>query len=170
MAVTTYIGRARRALLHKDNSTYWVAIGRTTAWDDENVPPAAEPGATDIEEAICFVQPQTVSLCKAVNEAGDFTHLGQQYSYVSDEDAIAEAARFLYILAKFDPTLGQPYGEFRQTGVFVNLVPATGYETAQWLAPAHVADRGILEYLDNDIKTTMATNRQEIIEIVIAFR
>ncbi len=170
MAVTTYIGRSRRALLHKDNSTYWVAIGRTTAWEDENVPPAETPGATDIEEAICFVQPQLASLCRPVNENGDFTHLGQQYAYVADEDALVEDGRFLYILAKFDPTEGQPYGEFRQTGIFCNLVPVAGYEQAQWLAPANVADRGVLEYLDNDVKTTMAQNRQEVIEIVIEFR
>ncbi len=170
MGVTSYGGRARRALLHKDNSVYWVGIGRTTSWTNEASPPAAAPGTTSIEEPICFVKPQMVSLVKPVNSGEDITVLGQKYAYVADENAVAQGARFLYIMAKFDPTLGQPYGNFRQVGVTSDLVPATGYDTASWLDPANVDSPGLLEYLHNDAVTNMSLSRQEVIEIIIEFR
>ena len=170
MAVTTYSGRARRALLHKTNSTYWVAIGRTTAWDDEEVPPDPSPSASAITEPIVYVTPTTVSLCKVVTSGEDITHLGTKYELVDDVDAITEGARYLYIMARFDPTSGQPYDTFRQVALYSNLVPASGHESDNWLEPANVSDEGLLEYLDNDVATIMTTTRLEVIEIMIEFR
>ena len=170
MAVTTYAGRARRALLHKTNSTYWMAIGRTTAWDDEENPPDPSPSATAIEEPIVYVTPTSVSLCKVVSSGEDVTHLGTKYAFVADEDAIDEGARFLYMLGRFDPTSGQPYDTFRQVALYSNLTPSTGHESDSWLAPANVDDAGLLEYLDNDVSTIMTDTRLEVIEIMIEFR
>ena len=170
MAVTTYASRARRALLHKMSSTYWVAIGRTTAWDDEENPPDPSPNDTGVTEPIIYVTPTTVSLCKVVTSGEDITHLGTKYEFVADEDAITEGARFLYLLARFDPTSGQPYDTFRQVGLYSNLVPASGHESDSWLAPANVSDAGLLEYIDNDVATIMTETRLEVIEIMIEFR
>lgn len=170
MAVTTYSGRARRALLHKTNSTYWVAIGRTTAWDDEDNPPDPTPSTSAITEPIIYVTPTTVSLCKVVTSGEDITHLGTKYEFVADEDAITEGARYLYMLARFDPTSGQPYDTFRQVAMYSNLVPGTGHESDSWLAPANVSSEGLLEYIDNDVATIMTETRLEVIEIMIEFR
>ena len=170
MAVTTYAGRARRALLHKQNSTYWISIGRTTAWDDEENPPDPSPSASTIEEPIIYVTPTTVSLAKVVTSGEDITHLGTKYEFVADGNAIAEGARYLYLLARFDPTSGQPYDTFRQVALFSNLVPASGHESDSWLAPANVSSEGLLEYLDNDVSTIMTETRLEVIEIMIEFR
>lgn len=170
MAVTTYSARARRALLHKTNSTYWVSIGRTTAWDDEDNPPDPSPSAAAIEEPIIYVAPTQVSLCKVVTSGEDVTHLGTKYEFVADLDAIDEGARYLYLLARFDPTSGQPYDTFRQVALYSNLVPGTGHESDSWLAPANVSSAGLLEYLDNDVATIMTDTRLEVIEIMIEFR
>jgi hypothetical protein len=170
MGVTSYKGRARRALLHKTNSTYWCAIGRTTVWTDEENPPAADPTATDIDEAICFVKPSLISLCKIVQSGEDFTHLGTKYAYVSDQNALTENARFLYLVSRFDPSAGQPYDDYRQVAIFSDLVPDQGHELDSWLAPADVTDPGLLEYIDNDTVVTMASDRLGVIEIMIEFR
>lgn len=170
MAVTTYASRARRALLHKMSSTYWISIGRTTAWDDEENPPDPSPSASTIEEPIIYVTPTTVSLAKVVTSGEDITHLGTKYEFVADGNAIAEGARYLYLLARFDPTSGQPYDTFRQVALFSNLVPASGHESDSWLAPANVSSEGLLEYLDNDVSTIMTETRLEVIEIMIEFR
>lgn len=170
MGVTSYEGRARRAWLHKENSTYWVAIGRTTAWSNEASPPTPSPGSCDIEEPIVYVLPDLVSLCRIVSSGEDFTHLGTKYAYVSDSTeatAISEGARFLYIKASFDPTSGQPYGNFRQVAVYSNL-DTESVET--WVAPASVIDRGTVEYLNNDTVTTMSLSRTETVELIIEFR
>ena len=170
MAVTTYSGRSRRALLHKTGSTYWVAIGRTTAWDNEESPPDPSPNDTGVTEPIIYVTPTTVALCKVVTSGEDITHLGTKYEFVADEDAITEGARFLYLMTRFDPTSGQPYDTFRQVGLYSNLVPASGHESDSWLAPANVSDAGLLEYIDNDVATIMTETRLEVIEIMIEFR
>lgn len=170
MAVTTYSSRARRALLHKSNSVFWVCIGRTTAWADEENPPDPSPSASAVEEPIVYVKPTTVSLCKTVSTGEDVTHLGTKYAFVADVDAIDEGARFLYMLTRFDPTSGQPYDTFRQVGLYSDLVPASDHENDSWVAPAHVSDEGLLEYLDNDVATIMTSTRLEVIEIMIEFR
>jgi hypothetical protein len=170
MATTTYTGRARRALLVKSNSTFWVCIGRTTAWEHEESPPSAAPGAVDVEEPIVFVKASDVSLCKYVAEGGDIEWFGDHYEFVDDDDAIEEQARFLYMVAEFHPAQGQPYGNFRQVGVYSNLVPATGHETETWLAPINVSDKGILEFIQNDVVTQQSVTRYERIPVVIEFR
>jgi hypothetical protein len=147
-----------------------MAIGRTTAWDDEANPPDPSPTASAIEEAIVYVTPTQVSLCKVVSTGEDVTHLGTKYAFVADDDAVDEGARFLYMLGRFDPTSGQPYATFRQVALYSNLVPETGHESDSWLAPANVSDAGLLEYLDNDVSTIMTDTRLEVIEIMIEFR
>jgi hypothetical protein len=170
MATTTYKSRARRALLLKDNSTFWGAIGRVTAWDNEASPPDPSPASTAVEETICYVQASLVALCTPVDDDEDVTVLGQKYAYVADEDAIDEGARFIYVKVIFDPSAGQPYDTFRQIGLFSDLVPSAGYESETWLAPENVDSSGLLEYLSNEQSTNMSTSKKEIIEIVIENR
>jgi hypothetical protein len=170
MSVSTYGSRAHRALLFKQNVTLWIGIGRTTEWSNEALAPDPDPTATTITEPIVYIKASLVSLCVPVSSDEDFIHLGTKYQYIIDDDAIINNARFLYITASFDPSAGQPYGNFRQVGVFSDLVPADGYESESWLEPTHVDSIGILEYLDNDTVTTMAQNRKEQVEIIIEFR
>ena len=170
MGVTSYKKRAKLALLDKTNSVFWVAIGRTTPWTDENAPPAAAPGDTGLDEPVCYVKPQTISLCKSVNTGEDIIHKGNKYSFVSDSAAIAEDARFLYLFARFDPTQGQPYANFRQVAVYTGLRPVANHENDLWLAPSNVDDPGQWEYLDNDVVTTMTNSRIQVIELVCEIR
>ena len=170
MGVTTYQGRARRALLHKQNSVYWVAIGRTTPWENEAAPPEPQPGSAQLEEPIIYVRPTNVSLCRIVSSGEDISHLGTKYAFVSDAQAIEQNARFMYIFARFDPTAGQPYNDFRQIAVFSNLEPAANHDGDSWLAPAHVEREGLLEFLAHDIVTIMANTRLEVVEVMLEFR
>lgn len=157
IGVTTYGGRVKKALAMKNGDQLWMAIGRTTPWANETSPPSPTPGSTDIEEAICFVQPSQVSLCKEVDETTynglpsdqRATIAGLFFEFVADVDAYTENARFLYIRGIFDPSLGHPVDVFRQVGVFSGLIPAAGYEAATYLSPDNVDDRGLLEYIEN---------------------
>lgn len=170
MGVTTYKGRARRALLHKQNSVYWVGIGRTTPWENEAAPPDPQPGLASLEEPIIYVKPTNVSLCRIVTSAEDVTHLGTKFAFVSDDNAVEENARFLYIFARFDPTAGQPYGDFRQIAVFSGLAPDEDHVGDSWLSPANVTQEGLLEFIAHDIVTVMAPTRLEVVEIMLEFR
>jgi len=170
MAITTYCGRARRALLHKLNSTYWLAVGRTTAWTDEQAPPTPAPGVIDIEEAIVFVPAEMVRLAKFVQSLEDVVVKGNRYKFVEDVDAIEQQARFIYIKGRFDPSTDQPYGTFRQLAIFTGVAPKTAYQGRPWLAPAHVQSRGVLEYIENKPPTAMSLEREEVVQAIIEFR
>lgn len=166
MGVSNYKGRALRALQFKENNTIWGVIGKSSPYPDGDKLVAPLPSQEEIPEPICFVKPQFITLCRSVSVGGNIEIAGQRYEFVDDDSAIEDNAYFLYALFKFDPTVGQPYGEFRQCGMVVNLVPADGYDDSDWLSPENVVDTGILCFTENDDKTTMSLARSELIEML----
>jgi hypothetical protein len=170
-AVTPYGECSRRALLIKQNSDFWFAWGRQTAWPDDSLPPIPTPGgSTDIDTPLVFKKPALVSLCRPVNSGEDFTYRGQKYQYVADNNAIADGGRFVYLRGRLDPTDGDPVGTFRQIAVFSDLVPNAGYESANKLLPAQVDSHGQLVYLSNDIPVQIDVNRLHGVEILLEIR
>ncbi len=86
---------------------------------------------------------------------------------VSDENAQAEIARYVYLRGVSNPALGHPASTFRQIGIYSGLVPDAGYENAEWLAATNVDEYGLLEYLDNGTKTEQ-TESGPVIAIAVA--
>lgn len=166
---TTYDCRVRTALLWKQNTIPWIAVGRTAVWANEQNPPDPSPGATDIEEAIVFAKATNVKLCKPVTEGEDITVDGQKYAYVDDEDAYTEYARYVFVEATLDPAV-MPYANYRQKGIFADLVPVAGHEADTWLAPADVSDVGHLLYLANKTVKSYGPGETRIERTVIEFR
>lgn len=158
---TSYKFAADLGVLVKNTWPLWVAIGRTEAWSNELSPPTPSRGTDDIDTPIVFVRPTILTMARVVSKADyDLAPAGQKatvtiekvdtyYVFVADEDAPDEYARFLYYRAEFNPVQGIPVDQFRQIGVYTKLVPAAGYEGANWLAPENVQDRGRLAYHDN---------------------
>ena len=170
MGATTYSGRILRALQFKTDNEIWGAIGRTTAWDSEVLPPDDPVDTTTVEEPIVYVKAGLVSLAKIVETGEDISINLQGYAYVDDVDAYDEDARFLIIVVTFDPLLSHPYGNFRQMGLFANIMPTTGHELDLFLIPEHVSNEGVLVYIHNDTVTTMSAVRQEEVKIALEFR
>ncbi len=168
MGITSYDAQVERALWIKAKNL-WIAIGRTTAWPTEQIPPSETPGTHDIDEPVAYHRPSVLSLARPVSSGGDVTFNGQQYAFVADVDAYTEYARFIYFKAVFDPIEdpGLPLTGFRQSCVYSGLVPAAGHESDQWLAPANVSDPGILEYIANH---TLVSGPSAEIEIVLECR
>lgn len=166
MGVSHYKGRALRALQFKQNNEIWGVIGRTSPYPDNDklIPPL--PSQESVPEPICYVRPQFLSLCRNVAVGGNIEIGGQRYEFIADNDAVDSDAYFLYALYRFDPTIGQPYGNYRQCGMVVNLEPADGYDNAVWLAPENVINPGILCFSENDTVATMSLARSEIIEML----
>lgn len=158
-ACTTYLAQVQRALATKNGDTLWVAIGRTSPWTpDDEIPDDPQPGATGIDEPICYRRPVKLTVAKQVDQATydglpetDRSNVnGILLQFVDDEDAYTEYARLLYFRAVWNPvTDGHPADDFRQVGLFSGLVPSAGHEADDWLAPANVDDPGLLEYVDN---------------------
>lgn len=169
MANASYKGCARRALIIKQNSTFWIGVGRTTPWDDENDPPD-ETRLDELTEPIIFVRAWNVSLCKPVLADGDVVYRGQHYAFVSDARAVDEMARFIYMVAELHPAQGQPYGTYRQRAIMTNLVPAVGHENDLWLAPANVLDQGVTELLENDTPCYQSLEKYQVLPAVLEIK
>ena len=170
--MTAYAGTSYglRSLINLDlktNHTFWVVVGHTDDWVAEPAPDAFVPGDTAITDPVVAIQPAVISLCREVSEA-DYLLLaeGQRasvsiegvthyFAFVADEDYLTEYARFLYLHAIYSTPLGHPSpatGSFRQYGVYLDLVPAAGYESADWLSPMNIDDYGILAYSNKRAK------------------
>lgn len=170
-AKTSYVSRARNAWLNKTESTYWFGIGRTAAWTDENDPPTVPDDYTAIDTPIVYVKASLVKLAKIVVSGEDIIHNGVKYAWVADEDALTELARFLYCYCELTPGVGgQPYGTFRQTALYTDLVPATGHESDLWLAPANVEDVGNICYLANHIAVVLVESVTRAVPVMREFR
>lgn len=169
MAQTLYTECCRQARLIKQNTTYWIAVGKQTAWDDDNDPPT-ETRLDEFVEPIVYVKAWGVTLCKAVLSGGDITYKGQSYQSVADEDAITELARFLYLKAELHPAQGQPYGTYRQAAVIADIVPTVGHENDVWLAPANVQDPGLTVLIENDKPMIQTMERYVVLPMMLEFR
>ena len=163
MSITPYADCVRRALDFKNQPSLWVGLGRTTVWPNEEAPQAEDQLQTAIEEAFVYTVPHTVSLVKPVESGGDITVNGQQYDLVADENAYTEIARFCYVRGLFQPASNptMPVDTFRQHGICVGLVPASGHENDLWIAPGDVTSTGILAHLANHLAWSLARDEQE---------
>lgn len=176
--LAAYAGRVRRAKLFKnwsmaleDTPSFWCGLGRQTEWLDDNLPPEPSPSAVDIEEPIVFFKADLVTLCAWSENEADVVVYGNNFEFVSDGEADEKAARWVYLQFTMDGTIeGIPTGTFRQVGVFSDLVPATGHENDEWLAPAHVEDVGTLEYISNRGPVVFSDNEVRIERTVIEFK
>ena len=160
-AGTSYGLRSLINLDLKTNHEFWIVVGQTGEWVAEPAPDAFAPGDSDIENPVVAIRPAVLSLCREVSES-DYNLLAEghrasvtiegvphYFAFVSDGDYLVEYARFIYMHAIYSTPLGMPSpssGSFRQYSIFADLVPAAGYEQADWIAPANIDDYGILAY------------------------
>lgn len=156
--IITNDGLVLAALLVKNRSDIWVVLGRQTAWSDDAVPDEPAAATHAITEPLVAIRARIKSLAREVTE-GDYNNLGANdravaysetgYVYlelVSDAEAYEKVATQIYVEVIYAPLLGMPSGSFRAIGACSGLVPADGYENAEWLLPINVkdADYGIL--------------------------
>jgi hypothetical protein len=169
--LATYKGRVERVLAFKNNHTLWCGIGGQDEWAEENNPPAPSPIVIDIDTPILYVKADFVTLCTWSDVEADVEVAGSYYEYASDNDAMDKLARFLYARFTFDGTIqGIPTGTFRQVGIFSNLVPASGHGNDTWLAPADVADIGLLQYISYRRPVTFSFGEIRMEQFIAEFK
>lgn len=154
LAIETLDSHVLVAKMYKDNvSKMWYAIGRTTAWDNEEIPPQEVETTTAIDSIIGF---KKVAVAHLVRKMGDseptdsFTieYKAQRWQIVSDADALAKGARYLYTETTFDIN-ELPSGIYRQVGVYYGLIKNDTSSNKTALRPNEVEDAGILLHYDN---------------------
>lgn len=149
-------------------ATTYMALGKTSAWTNENIPPIPTESKTTLDELIGFKKMDTVSLCRplAANETTAYptiSYNSQTWVLVPDAAAQTEKACYVYYEVKIKGT-DLPTGEYRQVGVFTDLTRKTGV-TKTNLLPTEVQSRGLLQFYDNRRRQ----NRTEQVTVIERF-
>lgn len=156
-----------------NNYTSWGAYGRITPWADEENPPAEDTTAAAMEEIQGFrlIVPATKGcVYPSTSDDYDFTYHGVYWKKAATlEEALENGAR--WALFKFNLLVedGLPVVTFRQVGLFLNLVPATGYEGYAALLPNQVDSTGSFYFYANHLKWVRAVNQSDEITFVIEY-
>jgi hypothetical protein len=168
MAISTVYGHVSRALefFHRDD--LYFAVGRTTVWADESVPPAPDVNLQEIEEVIAFKKVMEKKIVVPDAE-GSIFYMGDYYREVTEPNAETEKARWIYVSTTL---IGNevPLSSFRQVGLYSNLVKEGSVPSNQLvLLPADVDDTGLLEIVDNRRVTHRQDDQSEKLSLVIEF-
>ena len=145
----------------------WGVIGRTTAWPDENNPPAEDVATTLLDTPIGYKKILTKLLVKP-DVSGDIQFKNQNYAVVTVEEAFNEDVVRVFLEFSFDYD-EVPLSTFRQIGIHRGLVPTAGNELALVLQPAQVASAGPLLYYVNRLAETRAIDKKNIIRRILQF-
>lgn len=169
MPILTESHHVTQALRFLAATNKYCAIGRTTAWADEQNPPAPSASATTVEEVQAYA-PLAQATLVIPDEDGLIEFLGDQYTAVAVEDAYTEGAVRVYVVARFEYAVGglPPLCTFRQVGIFSGLVKAGGAGNGV-LLPNEVTSPGILEIIDNRTPTIRAADKVDVICAMVQF-
>lgn len=121
--IQSYIENALR--IREQASKTFLAIGKTSPWENESIPPVAEETESDLQEIIGYKKMDRVSLCKPLSEGETTTYptvkyKGTEWALIPDEDAHEQEAYHVYFSSTIRET-DLPSGEYRQVGVYTNI-------------------------------------------------
>jgi hypothetical protein len=172
IGVSTVSAHVRRAIEFTNLSDVYVALGKTTAWPDDNIPPDPDPEATDVLEPVGYKK-LGKNVLVVPDIAGPIEIYGVTWREVAEVDAYTEKARHVWIQDSFNYDEFPTNISYRQIGLYSALVResvdllANPGRTA--LLPVHVTDPGVLEYIYNDKPIPRAVNRRVIVYMIITF-
>lgn len=136
-AVTTYLGACTRAAVYRFNSNlgngFWLALGKTTPWPNDQLPPAPARSLTRLPEVYSF---HWIDQCVSVfpDEAGQISTFEGNYRQTNTYDPLvlaASKANYIYNSA-FIPSGALIGGlTFRMAGICTNVEFFTPVEKVQ---------------------------------------
>lgn len=166
MSILTQSHHVAQALRFLAATAKYIAIGRSTAWDVETIPPSPSVIATELDEPICYA-PLSKACLVVADAGGAITFGGDTYLEVAPEDAYTVGATQVYVEAQLNGAAA-PLVTYRQAALFSGLTKAGG-AGAGILLPADVTDSGILEVLDNRQPTYRAADTLDVIAHLLQF-
>lgn len=121
--VQAYVENAK--LIAKQADKTYLALGKTTPWENENIPPVPDERTYNIEEIIGFKRMEVVSLCRPLSNGEETNYptvryLGGTWVLIPEDKAQEEEAYHIYYSAKVNPD-DMPLGEYRQVGVYIGI-------------------------------------------------
>ena len=183
--VVTLASRQRRMCdwVDSDLAYRFIAIGRTSPWEDENNPPIPDETMTEVTELIGLQRIDSYKYAKVISNPTTLQkrtgvyYKGLYYSVTQDRDiALSEGYTSIMCQVTLDrDTLDAiPINvTFRQVGLYIG-VQATpteiqyGITRAEWDSKL-TADKGMLEVVDNRQPISRMEDQQETILILLDF-
>lgn len=177
--VATYKSHVSRAwAFYQDTPNIMFAIGRTTAWDNENNPPPPVLDKDELDEVIGYKRFGTMKFVIPDSE-GLITVDGVRWTEVTvdpgiPDDTIYKAAlrensRWVYVETILEPEdfTGQTY---RQIGLYSRIELDEGVsESEEIYIPAQIEDHGILEVYQNRRPIYRQIDQRELVALIIEF-
>jgi len=178
-SITTINQRVLNAINLKNQDNLYFAIGKSTAWTDEENPDTPLTSQTEIEELIYIKKISVKQLVKLADAypyiydiyGASVTVNGIDYTYVLEGVAYTEQAYMVYLSANINYEDIAPTDiNFRSIGILLNPLDSEGEELtgSEYLA-ASVDEQGELLYVWNFQAITRDPSQSEKIEIVIVF-
>lgn len=171
LPVTTYLGHTDRALSFVESDSVYFALGRTSPWSDsENdkgyVPPEVDLSAVTLDELICMKK-VTQKLMVVPDKTGEIEYDGENWKVVSNEDAIKEQSRWVYLTTTLRYSELDCY-QYRQVGIYNRVIPNDGV-TKDILLPENISDIGLLIACNNRGVVTRQTDTRDVYSLIIEF-
>jgi hypothetical protein len=158
-------GNVRILKLMKDNLTFWIAVGRTSAWPNESSPPAETVTTETIDQIQGLKRADLVQFVKE-DANGTIIFKDKKYSVVEEADIYTDDAIWLYFSGwlLFDQF---PVVTFRQTAIFVDVIPTSGNEGKDVLLPSQVQSYGKMIGYVNHLAKTRVSYGKDLVEFVL---
>lgn len=176
MAIETLAGHVMVAKEFKNNlSNLWYAMARTTAWPDEEVPPAEDMLTNSLDDIVALKKFDSAQLVAplsntsgTISDSDVITYEGQDWVLISDENALTNGARYVYLNVTINPG-DFPYVVYRQVGIYQGVTPAVTTNTSNILLPNQVSDYGTLIGYDNRLSQRYSNNMRILEKFVLKF-
>lgn len=165
---------------------FWLGLGRTSEWDDEDNPPEPTGDESTLDELFGYVLSQVevdwseedkkCVFAVEDEENYDFIYRDRYYRKVEDGNEYDEEATTLYFRINIDIEDFDSVEEFRQVGVFYDVVRDTDNTSSDATVLDYdgttdddVDDEGNLYALSNVRAIERASDRSETIMVMIDF-
>lgn len=148
---------------------YWLALGGTSAWPNESVPPLPSTTWQHVPEAFLYLP---IQVCQVVfpHPEGDFITPTSRYQPLNTVDpyiAALAGGTYVYFEVRIPPGLvTQP---FRVYGLFQSIVPAPGAPATGPLLANQVSQTGILHWVETFRPVTPPASTSLLVPIVRQF-
>jgi len=178
MAITTNRAHVVRALDFFNKSETYFAIGKRTAWSEEDGsgasdtnPPAPDTMTTEIKETIGFKKVENIFMVVPDNDEGTISYRDSRWKVVPADQALAQNAKWVYIdtTIRYDEL---PLGFYRQIGVFTDLKKKKGEKEVVTLTVNSKATEAgnVAVTLDGQVTSVSIKKDATAIEVATAIR
>lgn len=167
-ATTTVGGHVARALDFVNKDTLYFGIGKSTPWQEDDIPEPPDILTSEVQEVIGYKKVEHAYLV-VPDDNGDINYRDSRWRIVPPDQALAQGARWVYVDTYIRYT-ELPIVPYRVVCVISNLLPTADVAPGKTaLLPNEVLDAGIVEVVDNRGAVNRQVDQREQLSMVIEF-